>query len=69
MNNEKRFVCITKCPELDFENKRHCCTNQKGIDWQYERYPMSGCPCGNIPEWVDEDKLNCFHLRRTITFK
>ena len=69
MSDEKRFVCVAKCPELDLDNERHCCGTQKEIDWQYERYEDSGCPVGNIPEWVEEDKLNCFHLRRKITFK
>ena len=36
MIDEKRFVCVAKCPELDLGNERHCCGTQKEIDWQEE---------------------------------
>lgn len=45
------YLCKVKvCPECDSEGYRCKCYD---LDSQYERYP-DGCPCGNEPQWEEE---------------
>lgn len=44
----KEFICVAKCPELDFDGHSHC--RVENPEDMYERY-VDGCPCGNEPEW------------------
>lgn len=46
--SEKKYICTAKCPELDYDNSKHCsCSNP---EYFYNKYP-DGCPCGNFPKW------------------
>ena len=69
MKDEKIFVCVAKCPELDLDKDKHCRATLKEINFQNERYPSSGCPCGNTPVWVDSDRLIAHDLRNGFYFK
>ena len=47
-----KWVCVQKCPELDFDNSSHCKTDDI-YSWN-ERY-TDGCPVGNYPIWEKSD--------------
>lgn len=48
--------CIANCPELDYDNSRHCTRcSQTEIDYMYEVYP-DGCPVGNNPIWEEVEE-------------
>ena len=42
----KRFICIAKCPELNFDKETHCIFTEKEIEDKKE-YDLETCPCGN----------------------
>lgn len=37
-----KFVCVARCPELDYDNHKHCITREIRHD----------CPCGNEDIWI-----------------
>lgn len=50
-----KYICVGNCPELDIDNEPHCrCFDP---DKAYTDYP-DGCPCGNIPKWVENTAEN-----------
>lgn len=49
---KKRFICITKCPELDCEDLAHCMDTKEGIQ-RKEETGQDYCPCGNEPIWKE----------------
>lgn len=42
-----KFICVAKCPELDWNGEAHCETDNPE---KYEEL-IYGCPAGNIPKW------------------
>ncbi|EQB4340918.1 hypothetical protein ACYJ2U_001637 [Clostridium botulinum] len=48
----KQYICITKCPEVDCDNSRHCIDTKEGILEKEERC-CDYYPCGNIPVWEE----------------
>lgn len=50
MMNNRRYVCVTKCPELDYYNCQHCYKSE-----YIDKYIADNgcCPVGNTPEWRD----------------
>lgn len=48
MKNEKEYICVKKCPELDDDNLPHCVTANP--DMAFKR--VGGlCFTGEVPEW------------------
>lgn len=46
----KKYVCIAKCPELDYGNDPHCVTmNREDFCDKY----VGSCPVGNVPVWEE----------------
>ena len=47
----KNYKCITKCPELDYNNEKHCISTESELEDKKE-YCLDICPCGNIENLV-----------------
>ena len=45
INNDKMLICITKCPELDCDNEKHCTVSER--HYQEDIMERDFCPCGN----------------------
>lgn len=46
----KKYICVAKCPELDYKNAKHCVTENP--TQPFPRYD-NDCPCGNCPIWQE----------------
>lgn len=45
-----KYMCIAKCPELDYDNEKHCEVIINGEEELLELKDKQ-CPCGNNPIW------------------
>ena len=46
----EQFICTQKCPELDYDNRKHCVEDANGYCHNF--YQEFGCcPVGNEPKW------------------
>lgn len=46
----KKYICVAKCPELDYDNSRHCIADNPNNPFPLYDYD---CPCGNCPIWEE----------------
>ena len=46
----KKYICVAKCPELDYDNSKHCVTDNPEQPFPLYDYD---CPCGNCPIWEE----------------
>ena len=46
----QKYICVAKCPELDYDNSRHCVTENPKHPFSFRDYD---CPCGNYPKWKE----------------
>lgn len=46
----KKYICVAKCPELDYDNSKHCITENPKQPFPLYDYD---CPCGNCPKWEE----------------
>ena len=46
----KKYICVAKCPELDYDNSKHCVTKNPTQPFPLYDYD---CPCGNCPIWQE----------------
>jgi hypothetical protein len=52
LDSNKIYICITKCPELDDDNSKHCAGTGDYIK-RRESIGRDFCPCGNIAKWEE----------------
>ena len=45
-----KYICVAKCPELDYGNSKHCVTENPNQPFPLRDYD---CPCGNCPIWQE----------------
>ena len=48
----KKFICVSKCPELDRDNSKHCTDTEENINYKKDMC-KDYCPCGNIANWKE----------------
>ena len=65
--NIKRYTCVQKCPELDYDNKKHCSEYEDGYCHKYTK-EHGCCPVGNLPIWkeVEDDKQITRDCRKCV---
>lgn len=52
LDSNKIYICIQKCPELDFNNEKHC-TGTGDYIKRVEERRGDFCPCGNFEKWEE----------------
>jgi hypothetical protein len=62
--DDKMLICISKCPELDFNNEKHCMILQSQYD--YYKVDECFCPCGNKETLLDLDVYNSLEDKNNI---
>ena len=51
-NNNIKFICVAKCPELDMDSYTHCIDTKEEIRSREDKC-QDYCPCGNNPIWEE----------------
>lgn len=61
-----KYICIQKCPELDYNNSKHCVVRDPNNPFPLYDYD---CPCGNCPIWKEqkEEEQGATSLLKNIT--
>lgn len=53
---KQKYICITKCPELDDEGIKHCVATLEERREREEQH-LDYCPCGNQDKWVEYSEV------------
>lgn len=56
MKSTKKYICTQNCPELDYENEKHCTETKNGYCHEHVK-EYGCCPVGNIPIWKEMESV------------
>lgn len=49
VEQDLKYTCITKCPDLDCDNIKHCTATAEYLKMLKDRGRDDFCPCGKMP--------------------
>ena len=52
---DKKYMCVSKCPELDHDGSPHCKMTTNELE-KFREYDLNDCPCGNKTKWIEIKK-------------